>query len=377
MTHSTEEQSREFNEPSVPLAGGENGLGADDKQEQVVVLRPIWRVIIASILVLIGSVCIYNLFHTLHTLNHPKGAHTNSTLTTASNLDTHWYQDEQVKPSLEALSSTKQAVSSVQASSTPLNVEQKTLTDESIEAMKASITSNQITVPLNQDQASSPDNEKEALAPGQPDQEQTNSLQSGATLVKKPSPYLLQAGTIIPGVLITGINSSLPGQVTAQVRQDVYDSLQGKYLLIPQGSKLIGSYDSKICFGQKRIFLLWQRIILPTGDSIPLGEMPGSDSQGYAGFHDQVNNHYASLFTSAVLMSILSGGAQMASAQGQADAKDIHQALTQSVGLHLAETGSQLIAKGMEVAPTIQIRPGYLFNITVTKDIIFDQPYGN
>jgi type IV secretory pathway VirB10-like protein len=382
MDNPREEQA-DITQPATSFDEEGNGPPNGEKpSEQVVVLRPIWRGLIASLFVLIASLCIYNLFHTLKKINHPP-SRGKSVLTTASELDTHWYRDEKVKPK-PVDSSLSQPISPAQGSlhaSLPLDQAEQNppAIDALQDAMRASITSNQITVELNKDQVALPPDKDEdkTSAPRQSPPENTPSKAEGGALMKKPSPYLLQAGTIIPGILITGINSSLPGQVSAQVGHAVYDSIQGKYLLIPQGSKLIGSYDSKICFGQKRIFLIWQRIILPNGDSISLGEMPGSDSQGYAGFHDQVNNHYTSLFASAALMSILSGGAQIAAGKPQDPAtQPISHALAQGAGLHLAETGSQLISKGLEVAPTLEIRPGYLFNITVTKDIIFDQPYG-
>ena len=111
------------------------------------------------------------------------------------------------------------------------------------------------------------------------------------------TPYSLQAGFVIPAIMLSGINSELPGQVMAQVSRNVYDTPTGRYLLIPQGSRLIGSYNSGIQYGQSRILMAWQRIVFPDGRTLDLGAMPGADQAGYAGFHDQVNNHYFRLFT--------------------------------------------------------------------------------
>ena len=122
--------------------------------------------------------------------------------------------------------------------------------------------------------------------------------------VKKPaSPYTLQTGFVIPATLISGINSSLPGQIMAQVSQNIYDSPIGKHRLIPQGSRLVGTYASEVEFGQARVLVAWQRIIFPDGKTMDIGAMPGADGVGYAGFKDQVNNHYLRIFGSALIMS--------------------------------------------------------------------------
>ena len=128
-------------------------------------------------------------------------------------------------------------------------------------------------------------------------------------LEAKASPYVVQAGTVIPAALITGIRSDLPGQITAQVTEAVYDSPTGKYLLIPQGAKLIGQYDSSVAFGQSRILLVWTRVIMPDGTSIVLERQPGADTEGYAGLEDEVDNHWGMLFKAAVLSTLLSVGA--------------------------------------------------------------------
>jgi len=133
----------------------------------------------------------------------------------------------------------------------------------------------------------------------------------------KASPYVVQAGTVIPAALITGIRSDLPGQITAQVTEAVYDSPTGQYLLIPQGAKLIGQYDSSVAFGQSRILLVWTRIIMPDGTSIVLERQPGADTEGYAGLEDAVDNHWGMLFKAAVLSTLLSVGAEAGTSQNE------------------------------------------------------------
>ncbi|WP_407965859.1 TrbI/VirB10 family protein [Bartonella sp. C271] len=121
----------------------------------------------------------------------------------------------------------------------------------------------------------------------------------------------IKAGTIIPGVMISGVNSDLPGQIIAQVRESVYDSATGQNVLIPVGSRLIGTYDSRVSTGQKRVLIAWSRVIYPDGSSLSLGNMPGSDQSGYAGFKDKVNNHYLKVFGNALMLSVISGASQM------------------------------------------------------------------
>ncbi len=202
----------------------------------------------------------------------------------------------------------------------------------------------------------------------------------GASLQNPLSQYELQAGTIIPGILITGINSDLPGQITGQVRSNVYDSISGKYLLIPQGAKLTGLYDSQITYGQERVLIAWKRIIFPNGKSIDLQGMPGVDISGYAGFNDQVNNHYFKIFGSVILMSVLSAGAQLSQPQQNSNPfivapPTVGQTVAQSLGTNIANTATMLTQKNINIQPILVIRPGYEFNISVTKDMVFPGPY--
>lgn len=193
------------------------------------------------------------------------------------------------------------------------------------------------------------------------------------------TPFELRAGFVVPATLISGINSDLPGQIMAQVAQDVYDTPTGKYLLIPQGSRLVGSYSSDVAYGQSRVLIAWQRIVFPDGKAMDIGTMPGADSAGYAGFNDQVNNHYMRLFTSAFLMSAVTAGVTYSQRQNQAQnaygPPSASSAMSEALGQQLGQVTAQLIAKNMNIAPTLEIRPGYRFNVVVTKDMTFSKPY--
>jgi type IV secretion system protein VirB10 len=191
------------------------------------------------------------------------------------------------------------------------------------------------------------------------------------------SPYELRAGFVVPATLISGVNSELPGQIMAQVSQDVYDTPLGKYKLIPQGARLIGSYASDVAYGQSRILVAWQRIIFPDGKAMDIGAMPGADSAGYAGFKDQVNNHYFRLFSSAFLMSGVTAGIALSQPDtGNSNARPTaRSAMSEALGQQLGQVTAQLLAKNMNIAPTLEIRPGYRFNIIVVKDMTFSKPY--
>jgi type IV secretion system protein VirB10 len=192
------------------------------------------------------------------------------------------------------------------------------------------------------------------------------------------TPYELRAGFVIPAILISGINSALPGPIMAQVAQNVYDTATGNYKLIPQGSRLVGAYSNEIAYGQARVLIAWQRIIFPDGKAMDIGAMPGADAAGYAGFTDQVNNHYFRLFGSALLMSGVVAG--IALSQGNQNvnafsAPTASSAMSAALGQQLGQVTAQLIAKNLNIAPTLEIRPGYRFNVIVVKDMTFSKPY--
>lgn len=193
------------------------------------------------------------------------------------------------------------------------------------------------------------------------------------------SPYEVKAGAIIPAVMIGGINSDLPGQVIAQVRENVYDTKTGEFLLIPQGSRLVGLYDAHVAYGQKRILLAWNRVIYPDGSSFDLKGMPGADKAGYAGFFDQVDNHYRKIFGSAVLMSMISAGVQLSqpnngSSGNNNNTPSVSQTVGAALGQQIGQTAMTITQKNLNIQPTLEVRPGYQFNVMVTADMILPPP---
>jgi type IV secretion system protein VirB10 len=196
--------------------------------------------------------------------------------------------------------------------------------------------------------------------------------------LKNPvSPFEVQAGSIIPAELGAGINSDLPGQLTAIVRQNVYDSVTGRYLLIPQGSKLIIIYDSNIAYGQERILPSVKRIIFPNGQSMDLEGMPASDISGYAGFHDQVDNHYGRIYGAAIIMGGIAAAFQVSQPPQNQNAinPNTSQIAAGAMGQQLAQVTTATVSKNLNIQPTLTIRPGYQFNVNVTADMIFPKPY--
>ncbi len=185
------------------------------------------------------------------------------------------------------------------------------------------------------------------------------------------SPYVVQAGTLIAGALLTGIRSDLPRQVTAQVTQNVYDSPTGRYLLIPQGAKLIGLYDSQVSFGQSRVLLVWTRLIMPNGQSIVLERQPGADPQGFSGLQDGVDNHWGELFKAALLSTLLSVGSE-AGTSGQEN--DLVQAIRQGASNSISQTGQQIVGRQLNIQPTLTIRPGFPIRVFVDRDLVL-APY--
>ncbi|MFG1379690.1 TrbI/VirB10 family protein [Xanthobacter autotrophicus] len=186
------------------------------------------------------------------------------------------------------------------------------------------------------------------------------------------SANILQAGAVIPAALITGIRSDLPGQITAQVTENVHDSPTGRILLIPQGTRIIGQYDNGIGFGQRRVLLVWNRLIFPNGRSIVLERQPGADAEGYAGLEDGVDYHWGELFKAAVLSTILSVGA---SAGTSGSDSDLASALREGASDSISQTGRQIVQRQLNIAPTLTIRPGYPVRVIVTRDLVLE-PYG-
>ena len=199
--------------------------------------------------------------------------------------------------------------------------------------------------------------------------------------VKRPalSPYEIKAGWVIPAVLGCGINSDLPGLICGQVRENVYDTTTGRYLLIPQGTRLIGNYDSQVAVGQERILAVWNRLIFPDGSSISLQGMPGANQAGYAGFDADVDNHYLKVFGGAIMLSMITAGVQLSQPQQSANsnsAPSTQQTIAGALGQQLGQVGSSMVQRNMQVQPTLKQKPGYRFNVMVTRDIIFPGAYG-
>lgn len=197
-----------------------------------------------------------------------------------------------------------------------------------------------------------------------------------ASLLAPLSQYEVKAGSILPALLITGINSDLPGQMVAQLRENVYDTVTGNYLLLPQGTRLIGEYDSKIAFGQKRVLVVWTRVIMPNGSSLSLEGMPGVDLSGYAGVTGMVNNHYGKLVTGVILGSIIGAGAQVAvGGQGTLVVPpSFEQMAVAGAASSINQAAQQHTSKVLNLQPTIEVAPGERINVFVTKDMIL-MPY--
>jgi type IV secretion system protein VirB10 len=185
------------------------------------------------------------------------------------------------------------------------------------------------------------------------------------------SPFVIQAGTVIPAALLTGLRSDLPGQITAQVTANVFDSPTGRHLLIPQGARLIGAYDSRVSFGQRRILLVWNRLILPNGRSIVLERMPGADEAGYAGLEDGVDYHWGRLFLAAGLATLLNLGLELS----RDDESDIARAIRESGQDTVGRAGEEIVRRQLSVPPTLTVRPGFPVRVIVHRDLVLE-PYG-
>jgi len=198
-----------------------------------------------------------------------------------------------------------------------------------------------------------------------------HQTQSPEHLQAPPSPYVIQAGTVIAAALITGLRSDLPGQVTAQVTEDCFDSPSGTVLVVPQGSKLIGQYQAQISFGQSRVLLAWTRLILPNGKSIILDRQPATDASGYAGLEDQVDQHWGALFEAATLSTILSVGSEAGTTDSE---NNLAQAIRQGASQSFSQVGQQVVGRSLNVQPTLTIRPGFPVRVLVTHDLVLE-PY--
>jgi len=185
------------------------------------------------------------------------------------------------------------------------------------------------------------------------------------------SPYVVQAGAVIAAALITGLRSDLPGQVTAQVTENVYDGPTGRTLLIPQGSRLIGQYDAQVAFGQSRALLVWTRLIMPSGRSIVLERQPGADAAGFAGVEDEVDNHWGQVFKAALVSTLLSVGSQ---AGAGSDEDQLLSAIRRGGSDGVSQVGRQLVGRSANIQPTLTVRPGFPVRVIVTRDLVLE-PY--
>ena len=197
------------------------------------------------------------------------------------------------------------------------------------------------------------------------------SIYNEHSLQKPLSPYTLMAGSIIPASLVTGLNSDLPGFVIGQVTENVYDTVSGRYLLIPQGTKIIGKYDSVVAFGQKRALVVWQRLIRPDGSSIVIDNLPATDEGGYAGLEDRVDFHTWSLLKGVALATLLGVGLELTLGRNQGD---LVSAIEQSAIKNTDQAGQSLVQRQLDVQPTLTVRPGWPLRIIVHKDLVLE-PY--
>lgn len=210
---------------------------------------------------------------------------------------------------------------------------------------------------------------KKAFIKGTP----STSVVGGYGLMEQLSPYSLLSGTVISASLITGINSDLPGQALAQVTENIYDTVTGNYLLIPQGSKLIGRYDSEISHGQQRVLVVWERILRPDGSSVQIDNLSGTDKAGYAGLRDNVDWHTGKLLKGIGLATLLGVGTELA--YGGAEGS-LAEAIRDSSQSNINQAGQKIIDQNLNIPHTITIRPGWPVRVIVGKDIIL-KPYGD
>jgi type IV secretory pathway VirB10-like protein len=228
---------------------------------------------------------------------------------------------------------------------------------------------------------------------GAPGYEQGGNFDTGASneptvRLRPPSPYTVVAGSVIPAVLVSGIDSDMPGPILAQVSENVFDSASGRSLLIPQGTKLIGTSIGASTSGQQRVQIAWRRLIFPNTASMDLPQMPGTDQGGYAGFSDQVNNHYLATFGTAAVTSLISAGqmvGQMAAFGGGGTYgpygyyqpnqwATAGETAGSAASAQMGALGQERMSNGMNRPPTIEIRPGYQFDVMVTEDLVFPGP---
>ena len=208
---------------------------------------------------------------------------------------------------------------------------------------------------------------------------------SGSTRTPRLARLELKAGAVIPGLLITGLNSDLPGTVIGQVSENVYDTATGRFLLIPQGARIIGVYDSKITYGQKRIGIVWNRIVFPDGSSLNISGSPGTDLAGYSGIKGKVDNHYGQLLSAAVFTSLFAGAADIAAggensssnSSGNNGKKGVRDIIVETAGAEIARIGAKVTDRALDIQPTVKVSPGARFNVMVQQDVVFLQAWNS
>ena len=193
---------------------------------------------------------------------------------------------------------------------------------------------------------------------------------STARVKAAASRLILQAGSVLPAALMTGIRSDLPGQLTAQITENVYDSLTGRILLIPQGSKLLGEYDSDLEAGQTRVMMVWTRLLLPGGASLALDRLPGADAAGFSGLQDRVNRHWGNVLGAAAISTLLGIGGELGSNDDEEGA--LVRALRRGGQNSVVQAGNQIVQREIGIPPTLTIRPGHPLRVILKCDLIFD-----
>lgn len=278
------------------------------------------------------------------------------------------------------------AMQEAEAESQRIAAEQRAARESGVMLQLAGGSRAATTTPANVEPAAtlplSDDNRPPAPDPDDPNsQQRKNELVGRANrdddinphrLTAPGSPWTLHAGSIIAASLITGLNSDLPGLVTAQVTENVHDSVTGQTLLIPQGARLIGSYDSVVAFGQSRALVVWQRIILPDGSSIRIDNVPATDTEGYAGLSDRIDRHTWQLLKGVALSTLLGVGTELS---WGSDESDLVRAIRESAQQAGSRAGDQLVTRNLNVQPTLRVRPGWPLRVVVHRDIVLPRPW--
>lgn len=202
----------------------------------------------------------------------------------------------------------------------------------------------------------------------------TVETRNSGNLQMPASPYQVMAGTVIAAALVTGIKSDLPGDVIATVTEPVYDTATGKFLLIPQGSRILGKYNSQVSYGQRRVQMVWSRVILPDTSSLTLDNLVGTDPAGYAGLEDGVDRHWGRIMAGAALTTLLGVGAELAAPENRQDGNRIVIAGRDSVQDSVNQIGQEMTPRNMNIQPTLTARPGLPVRVIVNRDLVL-RPY--